>query len=304
MCGVVAWVKATTNGKVDESTLRSMTETLHHRGPDGEGFYVDGSVGLGHKRLSILDVENGKQPIESDGIVLSYNGEIYNFKQLKIELESLGYVFASQCDSEVLLFAWKEWGASAVHKLRGMFAFIIYDKPQNKIFVARDRLGIKPLHWAKTTQGDLLFASELKAITAHPDIEKQLNPYAIEDFFSLGYVADPKTIFKDIFKLPPAHVITVDLNKPDSEVAPECYWNIEDFVSDDVTCEKDISEDFSRLTEEAISLRMIADVPLGSFLSGGIDSPLLCKSTLKYPSIRSQLVSIYQSTTNLFMQNS
>ena len=111
MCGVVAWVKATTNGKVDESTLRSMTETLHHRGPDGEGFYVDGSVGLGHKRLSILDVENGKQPIESDGIVLSYNGEIYNFKQLKIELESLGYVFASQCDSEVLLFAWKEWGA-------------------------------------------------------------------------------------------------------------------------------------------------------------------------------------------------
>lgn len=285
MCGVVAWVKATTDGKVDESTLRSMTATLHHRGPDGEGFYIDGNVGLGHKRLSILDVENGKQPLESDGVVLSYNGEIYNFKQLKCELEALGHVFASQCDSEVLLFAWKEWGVSAVHKLRGMFAFVIYDKPQNTLFVARDRLGIKPLHWARTSQGDLLFASELKAITAHPDIEKQLNPCAIEDFFSLGYVADPKTIFKDVSKLPPAHVISIDLSDPTRDVTPKCYWEIENFVSDEITREQDIGEEFARLTEEAITLRMVADVPLGSFLSGGIDSSVISAVMQKHSEV-------------------
>ena len=275
MCGVVAWVKASVDEEVDETTLRQMTASLRHRGPDGEGIFVSGNVGLGHKRLSILDVENGRQPMESEGVVLSYNGEIYNFKQLKNELEILGYRFTTHCDTEVLLKAWQEWGADVAHKLRGMFAFVVYDKPQDLLFVARDRLGIKPLHWAQTTKGDLLFASELKAILVHPSIEKKLNPHAIEDFFSLGYVADPNTIFNGIFKLPPAHYALLKLSSQKNTVEPVCYWKIENYVSNDVSSKQDISEDFELLIEEAIKLRMVADVPLGSFLSGGIDSSVI-----------------------------
>lgn len=278
MCGVVAWVRQPSEHEIDESILRSMTESLHHRGPDGEGYYTLKNVGLGHKRLSILDVENGAQPIVRNNIALSYNGEIYNFKTLREELEALGYVFETQCDSEVLLHGWLAWKNQLVTKLRGMFAFVIHDANDNVLYIARDRLGIKPLHWSITKQGDLLVASELKGVLAHPSITKTLNHNAVEDFFSLGYVADPKTIFAGIFKLPPAHHAVIKLEGQDIHslsVNPECYWNIEDFVSDEKPDERAITAEFEALTEDAIKVRMLADVPLGSFLSGGVDSSVI-----------------------------
>ncbi len=284
MCGVVAWVKHLPDQCVDESILRLMTETLNHRGPDGEGYFTSGNVGLGHKRLSILDIQNGHQPMVHSGVALSYNGEIYNFRELKEELLQKGHTFSTHCDSEVLIIGWKEWGVEVVSKLRGMFAFIIHDENNNTIFAARDRLGIKPLHWAKNTEGDLLFSSELKGITANPKIDKKLNFNAVEDFLSLGFVADPKTIFQNIYKLPPAHFVLINTKEVINSIEPKCYWNIEDFVSDEISSEGDVTEDFASLMEDAVRSRMLSDVPLGSFLSGGLDSSVISAVMQKHSS--------------------
>ena len=275
MCGVVGWIAPNAESNISVDVLKTMTRTLIHRGPDGEGYFCDGRVALGHRRLSIIDIEGGNQPLSDGSVTISYNGEIYNFKTLRDELRALGYTFSTQCDSEVLVHGWKAWKEDLVHKLRGMFAFIVYDADASMVFVARDRLGIKPLHWTKTHDGNVLFASEIKALLAHPSINKKLNLEAVEDFLSLGYVADPKTIFEGIMKLPPGHYARISLdNSNDTQVTPVCYWQLTDYL-DEKDEDDETRDTFKAKLQDAVNVRMIADVPLGGFLSGGIDSSVI-----------------------------
>lgn len=275
MCGVVGWISPSAETCINSDVLEAMTRTLIHRGPDGEGYFCDGRVGLGHRRLSIIDIEGGNQPLSDGSVTISYNGEIYNFKILRDELTALGYVFSTQCDSEVLVHGWKAWKEDLVHKLRGMFAFIIYDAEASRVFVARDRLGIKPLHWTKTHDGHVLFASEIKALLAHPSVSKKLNAEAIEDFLSLGYVADPKTIFNGISKLPPGHYASISLDSSsDTELTPVCYWQLTNYLGENDEDEGTLDA-FKDKLQDAVNARMISDVPLGGFLSGGIDSSVI-----------------------------
>lgn len=271
MCGIVCWIRKDPSAPIDEDTLNKMLGALKHRGPDGSGVFVDEQVGLGHHRLAILDAQNGAQPLRYRHLTISFNGEIYNFRDLRSELMSLGYEFDTECDTEVLLKGYHCWRSGVLEKLRGMFAFIIHDSLQKEVFFARDRLGIKPLYWACISEGDILFASELKAITAHPNFEKTLNHQAVEDFFSLGYVTDPKSIYTHAFKVPPGHCGNLCLDDFASVVS-DSYWSVEDAIESRDEVPHEAYETFSTLIDEAVSLRMIADVPVGAFLSGGLDS--------------------------------
>nr|WP_247121274.1 XrtA/PEP-CTERM system amidotransferase [Kordiimonas marina] len=255
---------------VDQSALRRMTDRIAHRGPDGEGFFWGAGVALGHRRLVILDESGGVQPMygADDQVVISYNGEIYNFQTLRRELELLGHTFKTDhSDTETLLHAYLEWGRDCVHRLRGMFAFAIWDNRTGELMLARDRLGIKPLYYGTLPDGTFLFASELKALLTHPGLPRKLRLDALEDYLALGYVPDPKTIIDGVEKLAPGH--TLVRRKGQRHAVPERYW------APDVTTphakENDASEFLERL-EEAVKMRMVADVPLGAFLSGGLDS--------------------------------
>src|SRR6185312_9132361 len=173
-----------------------------HRGPDEAGLYLGEGVGLGHRRLSIIDLGHGQQPMvdEAAGLALVYNGELYNFQAIRAELEGFGVVFHSRSDTEVLLRAWQRWGEACLTRLVGMFAFAIWDMHAQRIFLARDHIGVKPLHYGFTRAGDLVFASELKGLLAHPGVERRLDPQALEEYMAFGYVPDPKTIYRGIFK--------------------------------------------------------------------------------------------------------
>lgn len=254
---------------VDEELLRKMNNRIHHRGPDGDGYFFGGNVALGHKRLSIIDIAGGHQPMYSPGkeCVLTYNGEIYNFQSLRRELEGLGHKFATQSDTEVLMASYSEWGEACVERLRGMFAFAIWDGPNNKLFLARDRLGIKPLYYTFLPNGDFYFASEMKALLAIPDLPRKLRIDALEDYLMLGYVPDPKSIVDGVVKLPPA--TTLSLTKGSTSPRLTCYWQPGIGVAG-LTVSR--SEDLMARLEDAVKMRMVADVPLGAFLSGGVDS--------------------------------
>lgn len=268
MCGI-SGIVTTSSTRVDQVALRRMTDSIQHRGPDDEGFFWSDHVALGHRRLSIIDVEGGLQPMlsQDEGVVLTYNGEIYNFQHLRRELEALGHVFKTSSDTEVLLVSYLEWGTECVSRLRGMFAFAIWDNRKGILFLARDRLGIKPLYYANMPDGTFLFASEMKALLEYPGFVRSLRLDAMEDFLALGYVPDPKSILNGIEKLPPAHTLT--LAKDTGRQDLQRYWNL-DLVTPPVV-EEDHQALLDRL-EEAVKLRMIADVPLGAFLSGGLDS--------------------------------
>lgn len=268
MCGISGYM--TQGGEpVNERLLRAMTDEIHHRGPDGDGYFFGGDVALGHKRLSIIDIAGGAQPMYSPGkeIVVSYNGEIYNFQSLKRELEGLGHRFISQSDTEVLVHSYMEWGEACVDRLRGMFAFAVWDGPKRKLFLARDRLGIKPLYYAFLPNGDLIFASELKALLVHPDLPRKLKVDALEDYLMLGYVPDPKTIIEGVMKLPPATSMTIEKGK--SEGRQTVYWQ-PGIGTRGLTVSR--QEDLLDRLSDAVKMRLVADVPLGAFLSGGIDS--------------------------------
>ncbi|MCX9080640.1 MAG: asparagine synthase (glutamine-hydrolyzing) [Candidatus Methanoperedens sp.] len=268
MCGI--------NGRInlygkqifdDEITL--MNDALVHRGPDDSGIWIENNVGLGHRRLSIIDLSySGHQPMKYNDKVIVHNGEIFNFLELKTELESKGYEFKSKTDTEVILASYNEWGIECLDKLRGMFAFVIYDKSRNILFGARDRFGKKPLKYF--FDGSVfIFASELKAILTQKEVKKEVDWEAIDDYLTLQYVPHPKTGFQNIFKLPQAHYFTLDLNTKKFEI--KRYWVL------DYSQKLDLSEkEWVKLLEEALKesvrLRMISDVPLGAFLSGGIDS--------------------------------
>ncbi|MBN2512093.1 MAG: asparagine synthase (glutamine-hydrolyzing) [Sedimentisphaerales bacterium] len=271
MCGICG-VYNFRGQPVDSSVLRQMNETLRHRGPDDCGYHVEGNVGLAHRRLSIIDLHTGKQPIynEDKSAVIVYNGEVYNFLQLKDELEEKGHSFRTGTDTEVILHAYEQWGDGCVERFRGMFAFAIWDTRNKSLFLARDRLGIKPLYYFDDGNR-FLFASELKAIVADVSVPKSMEIEALADFLSYGYVPAPKSIFRSIKKLPAGCCLVRDRNG----LRIKQYWDLEFNVVHDCGNEDELCCQIISTLEESVRLRLVSDVPLGAFLSGGIDSSLV-----------------------------
>jgi asparagine synthase (glutamine-hydrolysing) len=263
------------DGAVDRATLVRMRDTMTHRGPDDAGLFVsaDGKLGLGHRRLSIIDLSaNGHQPMsnEDDSVWLVFNGEIYNFRALKRQLQAAGHVFRSNTDSEVIIHAYEEWGEESVKRLRGMFAYVLWDEPRQRLLLARDRLGIKPLfYWEQ--DGNLTFASELKAIRADAALTLQLDFSAIYDFFTYGYVPTPKTIYHNVCKLPPGHFAIYEAGR----LSIRQYWDAT-FRAQAAYSEPDAVDIVRERLAEAVALHLIADVPVGVMLSGGVDSSAVC----------------------------
>lgn len=270
MCGIAGLVDWSGRA-VDRSLLETMTRRLVHRGPDGEGYHLHGNVGLGHRRLSIIDLGHGAQPMcnEDGSIWVTYNGEIYNFPELKKDLESRGHIFRSVCDTEVLVHAYEEWGDSLVEQLRGMFAFAILDQVKERLLLARDRFGVKPLVYYSGERW-FAFASETKAIAAHPDIPREIDYTGLAHYFEYGYVPAPETIFKDIRKLPPGQIMSVDLKRP-GKIQEKRYWFLDYSAQIDID-ENSAIQRLDEILSDAIRIRMISDVPLGGLLSGGLDS--------------------------------
>ena len=270
MCGIAGLVDLGGNRPIDRDILEKMTRTLSLRGPDGEGYHVAPGIGLGHRRLSIIDLEGGDQPIynEDGSVVTVYNGEIYNFESVREELERLGHTFKTRSDTEVIVHGWEQWGEQCVERFNGMFALAVWDQNQRCLFLARDRIGIKPLYYGVTRDGFLVFGSELKALLEYPGLERRLRADAIEDFFAFGYVPDPKSILEGVLKLPPG--MTLRINADGRVPEPRQYWDVA-FPSDPIAAAGVLDEIPERLGN-SVGLRMIADVPLGAFLSGGVDS--------------------------------
>lgn len=271
MCGIVGIFDIHGNSEIDRELLSRMNESQFHRGPDEGGLHVEPGLGFGHRRLSIIDLSSGQQPMYSqDGnVVLTYNGEVYNFLELRQELEVLGYVFKTHCDTEVILYAWQAWGENCVQRLRGMFAFAVWDRVRQTLFLARDRLGIKPLFYSELLNGQLVFGSELKSLKEHPLLSKAVDPSAVEDYFGFGYVPDPKTIYCNVYKLEPGYCLSI--KRGQKTWRPRQYWDVQFHVGASQSVDEVCDELIERL-REAIKIRMVADVPLGAFLSGGVDS--------------------------------
>jgi asparagine synthase (glutamine-hydrolysing) len=271
MCGVAGIFDLGGRADVDRVLLRRMTNSLSHRGPDGDGFHYAPGIGLGHRRLAIVDLVTGDQPLfNEDGTVcVVYNGEIYNFQPLMVELAALGHVFRTRCDTEVIVHAWEEWGEACLDRFNGQFAFALWDARRDSLFLARDRLGEKPLYYSLLRDGRLLFASELKSLLLSPDIDRRLDPQAIEEFFAYGYIPDPRSIYLGVRKLAPAHFLLA--RRGGSAPAPRPYWDVR-FVDTAPARPEEIEEELIRRLRESVRMRMIADVPLGAFLSGGVDS--------------------------------
>lgn len=271
MCGITGIFDHRGQAEIDRTLLRRMTDLLGHRGPDGDGFHFAPGVGLGHRRLAIVDLATGDQPLfnEDGTICVVYNGEIYNFQPLMTELAARGHVFRTRCDTEVIVHAWEEWGVACLDRFNGMFAFALWDASQEVLFLARDRLGEKPLYYSLLPDGRLIFASELKSLLLSPEIDRRLDPRAIEEFFAFGYVPDPRSIYRSVRKLAPAHYLVVRRGEPAPE--PHAYWDLR-FVGDTAARNDEVEEELIARLRESVRLRMIADVPLGAFLSGGVDS--------------------------------
>ena len=281
MCGIACLIN--NNGAYTPEMLSRFTDAVSHRGPDGRGvafFGPDGGriansadfrLGLGHRRLSIIDLsESGSQPMEYDGgnYVIVYNGEIYNYVEIRAELEKEGYSFSSHCDTEVLLAAYKKWGVNCLSRLNGMWAFAIYDRAAEKLFVSRDRIGIKPLYW-RVNGNNLALASEIKQFFCLPDFSREMNPASSVLYLATGYENHPETFYDGVFAFPPGHFAEINPEKP--QVSPERFWFPEKIS---VSCSGD--EDFSRAIRETFSdsvrIRLRSDVTVGGCLSGGLDS--------------------------------
>jgi len=271
VCGIVGIFDLDGGREIDRNVLETMNQTQVHRGPDGCGYHVEPGVGLGHRRLSIIDLSGGTQPLynEDSTVVVTYNGEIYNFKSLANELMALGHQFRTRCDTEVIVHAWEQWGETCVDRFNGMFAFAIWDRNRRTLFVARDRLGIKPLYYGVTEDRLLIFSSELKALMAHPKLARTILPQAIEDFLAFGYIPEPKTIFKNVFKLPSGHMFS--LRPGESIPQVKQYWDVA-FRPLSINSEEEMEAELIERLRSSVEKRMIAEVPLGAFLSGGVDS--------------------------------
>lgn len=271
MCGIAGIFHCGTPKPVDPARVVKMCDAIAHRGPDGSGVWTDAGVGLGHRRLSIIDLEGSPQPMHSaDGnAVIVFNGEIYNFRELRRELEGQGAVFRTDGDTEVILAAWQRWGIDCLDRLNGMFAFALYDRRNKELLLARDRLGVKPLFMAELSDGSLAFASELKGLLAHPLLRRVADPLAVEDYMTWGYVPDHRSILKGVEKLPAGHFRLLKHGAPPA--APRQWWDV-DFSARKKGTMADLSAELLHHMREGVTSRMDADVPLGAFLSGGVDS--------------------------------
>ena len=271
MCGLAGIFDSRDGRPVDRNLLTAMTDSLSHRGPDGAGYHLGEGIGLGHRRLSIIDLAGGHQPLfnEDHSVCVAYNGEIYNFRELAQELRARGHQFRTVCDTEVVVHGWEEWGPDCVKRFRGMFAFALWDNNSKTLFLARDRLGIKPLYYTLLADGRLLFASEMKGLLSTPDLDRRFDTQAIEDYFAYGYVPDPKSIYQSVRKLAPAHVLV--WKRGTSQPRPQCYWDIE-FRPNARMREADACVELRERLSEAVKSHLVSDVPLGAFLSGGVDS--------------------------------
>ena len=271
MCGLAGLYHPETPKPVDPARIRSMTDAMAVRGPDGEGVWTAPGVGLGHRRLSIIDLEGSPQPMHdaSGALSLLFNGCIYNYRDLRAELAARGYQFRTAGDTEVLLAAWAAWGPAMLDRLNGMFAFVIHDARTQRLFMARDRLGVKPLHYARLADGAIAFASELKGLLAHPLLRRVPDVRAVEDYLAYGYVPDDACIVAGVSKLPAGHYLLVERGKP--VPAPVCWWDVS-FADRARGSAKALEEELVAHMRDAVRSRLVADVPLGAFLSGGVDS--------------------------------
>ncbi len=273
MCGIAGFVeregRASGDRREAAAVLERMCAVIRHRGPDDQGTTLIGSAALGMRRLSIIDLAGGHQPMsgEDGSVTIVFNGEIYNFQELQSLLESRGHVFKTKSDTEAIVHAFEEFGSACVDYLRGMFVFAIWDERARTLFLARDRTGKKPLYYTLTRGGTLVFGSELKSLLEHPEVEREIHPDAVDAYFTLGYVPDPLSIFRNVHKLPPGNHLTF----VDGRVDVKEYWDFT-FVPEAPRREEDYLEELRHLLDESVRLRLIADVPLGAFLSGGIDS--------------------------------
>ena len=273
MCGIAGFIDYWDQNAPDSIArgclLKDMCDAIQHRGPDDDGYLIKNGVALGMRRLSIIDLAGGAQPIsgEDGSVTIVFNGEIYSFHELRSELEQRGHTFKTHSDTEAIVHAYEEYGPSCANHLRGMFAFAIWDDKKRELYIARDRVGKKPLYYTVTPGQSLVFGSEIKSILEHPDVKREINLEALDAYFTLGYVPDPLSIFKNIYKLPPGHYLTFSSGR----VAIQQYWdfNFEPALS---RRPEDYMEELRALLDESVRLRLISDVPLGAFLSGGIDS--------------------------------
>lgn len=269
MCGICGKVEFDRGASVSGALIRSMLDTIRHRGPDDEGVYLAPQVGLGHARLSIIDLSSGHQPLgnENGTVWIVFNGEIYNYQELRNQLLAKGHVFKTQTDTEVIVHLYEEYGPQCLEKLRGMFAFALWDENQKSLFLARDRVGIKPLYYS-LTRNNIVFASEIKAILADPSINRELAPEIIDRFLTFLYLPGEETLLQGIGKLAPGHYLLLKGGK--AEIRQ--YWDIQFYKPSQCPSLKDAEGELSDLVAEAVEMHMIADVPVGVLLSGGVDS--------------------------------
>ncbi len=286
MCGITGVFNI--DGKpVSISVVKKMTDIIKHRGPDGEGFWVNSFIGFGHRRLAIIDLSPlGHQPMQNDGgsLVITYSGEVYNYPNIKLELEAKGYKFHSKTDTEVILKSYEEWGEDCVHKFNGMFAFAIWDSNENKLFLARDRYGIKPLYYYYEN-GIFIFGSEIKSILKHPDVSVRVSMLALNEYFSFQNTFSDLTLFEGIRLLPPANTLSIKLGSVNS-FQQKRYWDY-DFRDGDQLDEEECYKELTRLFEQAVNRQLIGDVEIGSYLSGGIDSgSITCIATKTFKNLK------------------
>ena len=287
MCGI-AGLLSLRGDAASPVVLKNMTDTIAHRGPDGEGHWLDGPVGLGHRRLAIIDRSPaGRQPMMSANgrYVLTYNGEIYNYRELRTELETAGYGFRSQTDSEVVLYALVHWGQSALLRFNGMFALALWDRKKQELFIARDRYGIKPLYYS--IQDDIFsFGSEQKAITAQKYFRRRLNPRALLEYFTFQNIFTDQTLLEDIHLLPAGHFATIDAES--GAFKRNRYWDYRFFEPAKPGKKEEYLEELDRLFQQAVRRQLVGDVELGSYLSGGMDSgSITAIATQSFPNLKS-----------------
>ncbi|HEU4365705.1 MAG TPA: asparagine synthase (glutamine-hydrolyzing) [Candidatus Krumholzibacteria bacterium] len=292
MCGIAGIVHASPDVRISAAHLRLMCDAIRHRGPDDDGYHVAGNAGLGMRRLSIIDVAGGHQPIfnEDRSLAIVFNGEIYNHLDVRAELERRGHRYATRADTETILHAYEEYGDACVTHLRGMFTIAIWDAPRQRLFLARDRLGKKPLYYTQPSgaDGQLAFASELKAILALPGVERRVDRQALADYAAWGYVPDPLSICRGVVKLPPAHYLVYENNR----VRVEKYWDVDYGHTRRAEPEEFYVDRALEILDEAVRIRLMSEVPLGAFLSGGTDSSVVVALMTKHTAGRVKTFSI------------
>src|SRR2546429_2172288 len=302
MCGITGWANLnprTPPPEGAEDLLRLMCDRMIHRGPDSEGYLLDDGIAFGMRRLAIIDLLTGEQPTfnEDHSVAVILNGEIYNYRELRVDLEQRGHTFRSASDTEILPHLYEEYGRDMVRHLNGMFAFALWDDKRRRLFIARDRFGEKPLYWGVFDR-TLLFASEPKVLLAHPAVQPNLNLNALRQYLSFDYVPAPLSIYEAINKLPAAHTLTLE----DGEVRIERYWRLSYQTTEPVPTISEAAERLRELLADSVRMRLVSDVPLGVLLSGGIDSSVVtalavraATETVKTFSISFARASVYRS---------